>query len=124
MKKHIFITAIFSFIVILTLKYMNNLEYIAYSNSLVKDLPIIYILFIGPLFEELLFRGYILSFLENKTKYANLIQASIFSLIHINPIQIIYTFIFSFYLGYLKKIYGIYFCIFLHILFNFIGYYK
>ncbi len=124
MKKHIIITTIFSFIVLFTLKHINNKEYITHSNNLIKDLPIIYILFIGPIFEELLFRGYILTFLENKTKYANFIQASIFSLIHINPLQIIYTFIFSLYLGNLKRKYGIYFCIFLHILFNFIGYYK
>lgn len=122
MKKHVLITVIYALIVVNLLKLINNKEYIIYMNKLIKDMPIFFILFIIPIFEEFLFRGYILSYLELKIKYANIIQAIIFALLHINPIQIIYTFILALYLGYLKKYYGIYFCIFLHLLFNFIGY--
>ena len=52
-----------------------------------------------PIGEELLLRGLILQFLKKKTKYANLIQAVIFGILHLNPIKIIYTTISGIFLG-------------------------
>lgn len=40
-----------------------------------------------PVGEELLLRGLMFHFLKKKTKYANLIQALIFGILHLNPIQ-------------------------------------
>ncbi|WP_353933977.1 CPBP family intramembrane glutamic endopeptidase [Sneathia sanguinegens] len=86
-------------------------------------MPIFLVIFIFPIFEELFFRAYLLTFLEQKTKYSNLIQALIFSILHFNNIQKIYTFFFALYLGYVAKKENIYLCIILHILFNLIGIY-
>ena len=52
-----------------------------------------------PIGEELLLRGLILQFLKKKTKYANLIQAIIFGILHLNPIKIIYTTISGIFFG-------------------------
>ena len=52
-----------------------------------------------PIGEELLLRGLILQFLKKKTKYANLIQAVIFGILHLNPIKIIYTTISGIFFG-------------------------
>ena len=40
-----------------------------------------------PVGEEFLLRGLMLHFLKKKTKYANLIQAIIFGILHLNPIR-------------------------------------
>ena len=118
MIKEFFKTIFFSTIVFFILKTINSSTYIYHMYELTKNIPLIYILILAPIFEEYLFRGYIFSFLQTKTKYANLIQALLFSLLHINPIQIVYTFILGYYLGNIQKKYGIYYCIFLHIVFN------
>ena len=52
-----------------------------------------------PIGEELLLRGLILQFLKKKTKYANLIQAVIFGILHLNPIKFIYTTISGIFFG-------------------------
>lgn len=114
---HFFITCIFSLASIALTYFFSN------SNNLINNMPIFLVIFIFPIFEELFFRAYLLTFLEQKTKYSNLIQALIFSILHFNNIQKIYTFFFALYLGYVAKKENIYLCIILHILFNLIGIY-
>ena len=105
---HFFITCIFSLASIALTYFFSN------SNNLINNMPIFLVIFIFPIFEELFFRAYLLTFLE---------QTLIFSILHFNNIQKIYTFFFALYLGYVAKKENIYLCIILHILFNLIGIY-
>lgn len=81
------------------------------------------IVVVGPIAEELLFRGAILGFLLKKRdlsyKYAILISALLFGLIHMNPAQIVYAFVLGMVLG---RIYyqsgSLLLCIILHVLLN------
>lgn len=83
---------------------------------------VLMITLIGPILEELLFRGAILGTLLKKqmnSNYAILISAVIFGLIHFNPAQIVYAFLFGMILG--RVYYGagsLLLCIILHVIAN------
>ena len=75
-----------------------------------------------PIGEELLLRGLILHFLKKKTKYANLIQAVIFGILHLNPIKIIYTTISGIFFGNVRlRPNPIWWIILLHSTFNLVS---
>ena len=75
-----------------------------------------------PVGEELLLRGLILQFLKKKTKYANLIQAIIFGILHLNPIKIIYTTISGIFFGNVRlRPSPIWWTILLHSTFNLVS---
>ena len=75
-----------------------------------------------PIGEELLLRGLILQFLKKKTKYANLIQATIFGILHLNPIKFIYTTISGIFFGNVRlKPNPIWWIILLHSTFNLVS---
>ena len=75
-----------------------------------------------PVGEELLLRGLILHFLKKKTKYANLIQAVIFGILHLNPIKIIYTTISGIFFGNVRlRPNPIWWIILLHSTFNLVS---
>ena len=75
-----------------------------------------------PIGEELLLRGLILQFLKKKTKYANLIQAVIFGILHLNPIKIIYTTISGIFFGNVRlRPNPIWWIILLHSTFNLVS---
>ena len=75
-----------------------------------------------PVGEELLLRGLILHFLKKKTKYANLIQAIIFGILHLNPIKFIYTTISGIFFGNVRlKPNPIWWIILLHSTFNLVS---
>ena len=75
-----------------------------------------------PIGEELLLRGLILQFLKKKTKYANLIQAIIFGILHLNPIKFIYTTISGIFFGNVRlKPNPIWWIILLHSTFNLVS---
>ena len=75
-----------------------------------------------PIGEELLLRGLILQFLKKKTKYANLIQAVIFGILHLNPIKIIYTTISGIFFGNVRlRPSPIWWTILLHSTFNLVS---
>ena len=75
-----------------------------------------------PIGEELLLRGLILQFLKKKTKYANLIQAVIFGILHLNPIKFIYTTISGIFFGNVRlKPNPIWWIILLHSTFNLVS---
>ena len=75
-----------------------------------------------PVGEELLLRGLILQFLKKKTKYANLIQAVIFGILHLNPIKIIYTTISGIFFGNVRlRPNPIWWIILLHSTFNLVS---
>ena len=75
-----------------------------------------------PIGEELLLRGLILQCLKKKTKYANLIQAVIFGILHLNPIKIIYTTISGIFFGNVRlRPNPIWWIILLHSTFNLVS---
>ncbi|HJJ47947.1 MAG TPA: CPBP family intramembrane metalloprotease [Methanocorpusculum sp.] len=77
---------------------------------------------IGPIAEELVFRGLTFKFARMFTRkfwLANIIQAAMFGIAHMNPVQGIYTFIFGLGMGYLYKKYNsLYAPILAHIISN------
>ena len=75
-----------------------------------------------PVGEEFLLRGLMLHFLKKKTKYANLIQAIIFGILHLNPIKFIYTTISGIFFGNVRlKPNPIWWIILLHSAFNLVS---
>lgn len=84
-------------------------------------LMILYAVLLGPIGEELIFRGVTLASAKKAFPFwaANLLQAVFFGVFHLNVIQGIYAFFIGLFLGYVcEKGGSIYLSIFLHILFN------
>lgn len=82
---------------------------------------IFYAVLLGPIGEELVFRGVTLASAKKALPFwaANLLQAFLFGVFHLNVIQGIYAFFIGIFLGYVCGRGGsIYLSIFLHILFN------
>lgn len=92
------------------------------SSNYVKDtINILYAVFVAPIFEEILFRGFILKgFLKNYNKFTAIIVSSLlFALLHLNLSTIIITFISGIFFSYLYiKTKSIIPCIFAHFLSN------
>ena len=81
----------------------------------------LYSVILGPISEELIFRGVTYSIARRIFRFwpANLIQAALFGLFHMNLIQGIYAFALGVLLGYVcEKGKSIYFSLLLHMLFN------
>lgn len=84
-------------------------------------LTVIYVLLIGPISEEFVFRGAIFDrfYLAFPFWTANLLQAALFGIYHMNLIQGLYAFLLGILLGMVKQSIGsIYANIGLHIIFN------
>jgi len=86
---------------------------------------IVYGLFLGPVLEELCFRGVAYSILEKSginIFFVILIQSLFFGAMHLILVQVIYAAILGMFLGYLRYKYrSISITIVMHILFNFMG---
>lgn len=85
----------------------------------------VFICLVGPVIEELLYRGVLFRVLKRFLPYlwVNLIQAAIFAISHYNPIQAIYTFVLGLILGYVyNKCQTILAPILVHIGFNISGF--
>ncbi|MCR5273502.1 MAG: CPBP family intramembrane metalloprotease [Lachnospiraceae bacterium] len=81
----------------------------------------LYTVIFGPLAEELTFRGVIMKIGLKKMPFiaVNIIQALLFGIYHMNPLQGIYTFCFGLCLGYVAyRTKGIKASYFLHLVFN------
>lgn len=81
----------------------------------------VYAVLLGPIGEELIFRGVTLSLAKRALPFwaANIFQALLFGVFHMNVIQGVYAFFIGLFLGYVcEKGGSIYISIFLHILFN------
>jgi hypothetical protein len=84
----------------------------------------VYSVLLAPVSEELMFRGITLGQLKKVLPFwaANLIQAILFGIFHMNLIQGFYAFFLALFLGYLcEKSSNLYCSILLHLLFNFWG---
>lgn len=103
--------------------YEKLMESAGFSQS--PSLPLIlYAVILGPVAEELTFRGVTLSSAKKALPFwaANLFQAILFGIFHMNLIQGIYAFFIGLFLGYVCERGGsIWLSIFLHILYNFWG---
>lgn len=101
--------------------YMELIE----SAGLTGDIPllmILYSVFLAPISEELVFRGVTLGIARRAFPFwiANIIQALLFGIFHLNPLQSCYTFIVGLFMGYICEKGGtLYHAIFFHFLFNF-----
>ena len=85
---------------------------------------IVYAIILGPICEELLFRG--ITFFSAKkvmpVYYAILVQAIMFGAFHMNKLQGVYAFVLGLGLGYVMYLYdSLIITIIIHMLFNFVG---
>lgn len=84
-------------------------------------------LVLAPIGEELSFRGLTYQYLRRAglgVVAANILQALLFGIMHMQPIQIVYASVLGLLLGYLREKYqSIYIPIVMHCIFNFIGTY-
>lgn len=84
-------------------------------------LTVLYVLLVGPMAEEFIFRGAILDrfYLAFPFVIANGLQALLFGIYHMNLIQGLYAFVIGSILGIIRhKIGSIWFCVGTHMLFN------
>ncbi len=82
---------------------------------------LIYVSFIGPVSEEIIFRGFIMSGFEKYgARYAIVMSAVIFGLFHGNLIQSIFAVMVGLVLGYTAMNYSIKWSVLLHIINNFV----
>lgn len=89
------------------------------SGSSTTFSMMLYTCLLAPLFEELLFRGYLLHrFLPFGEKYALVISSLLFGLMHMNFIQIPFAFCVGLVLAYVTRKYGLGWAITLHVLNN------
>lgn len=108
-------------------KWMEQYEKLVENAGLDSDispLMLLYAVILGPVCEELIFRGATMSQAKQALPFwlANLFQAALFGIFHMNWIQGIYAFALGIVLGYIYEKGGsIYHSILFHILFNFWG---
>lgn len=89
-----------------------------------SPLMLLYVVVLGPIMEELVFRGLIYRFARLALPFwgANVLQAALFAVMHGNLIQGIYAFIFGLVLGYIAhRGHGIRYSLFAHIAINALG---
>lgn len=119
-----YISGIVGFLVPEWMEQYQKLMENAGLDSDIGPLMICYAVILGPVCEELIFRGVTMRLFKQALPFwlANLFQAFLFGLFHMNWIQGIYAFTLGLVLGYIcEKGGSIYHSIFFHILFNFWG---
>ena len=95
-----------------------------FSEASLPFLPWIYAIILGPIAEELIFRGLVYRFARLKMTFmgANLLQAVLFAVYHLNLVQGIYAFVIGLIFGFIaSRGRGIRYSILLHILFNLVA---
>jgi membrane protease YdiL (CAAX protease family) len=91
-----------------------------------SPLMLLYVVVLGPIMEELVFRGLIYRFARLALPFwgANILQAALFAVYHGNIVQGIYAFIFGIVLGYIAhRGHGIRYSLFTHIAINALGWF-
>lgn len=108
---------------------MQNYSEMIESVGIVTNpvITIAYAILLGPVLEELCFRGVVFGFLEKSgagPAATIVISAILFGAIHLIPVQVVYAAFFGLFLGFLRYKYrSIKISILAHILFNFMGTY-
>ena len=116
------ITSVIILLIVLSSLLSKKIILADYSKQSFEVNEMLKFLVFYPIGEELLLRGLILQFLKKKTKYANLIQAVIFGILHLNPIKIIYTTISGIFFGNVRlRPNPIWWIILLHSTFNLVS---
>ena len=116
------ITSVIILLTVLSSLLLKKMILSDYSKQSFEVNELLKFLVFYPIGEELLLRGLILQFLKKKTKYANLIQAVIFGILHLNPIKFIYTTISGIFFGNVRlKPNPIWWIILLHSTFNLVS---
>ena len=116
------ITSVIILLTVLSSSLSKKIILADYSKQSFEVNELLKFLVFYPIGEELLLRGLILQFLKKKTKYANLIQAVIFGILHLNPIKIIYTTISGIFFGNVRlRPNPIWWIILLHSTFNLVS---
>jgi len=103
--------------------YLELLETSGLSGE-IPALMMIYSVLMAPISEELVFRGVTYSIARRTFSFwgANVIQALLFGIFHMNPLQGCYTFVLGLVLGYIREKGGtLYHVILFHFLFNLWG---
>ncbi len=103
--------------------YMELIENAGLSGE-VPLLMMLYSVCLAPISEELIFRGVTYRIARRAFPFwiANIIQALLFGIFHMNPLQGCYTFILGLFMGYICEKGGtLYHAIFFHFLFNLWG---
>lgn len=103
--------------------YMNLIENAGLSGE-VSTLMMIYSVCLAPISEELIFRGVTYRIARKAFPFwiANIIQAVLFGIFHMNPLQGCYTFVLGLFMGYICEKGGtLYHAILFHFLFNLWG---
>ncbi len=123
---HVIIILFISYIIFVTLCYKLNWLSITGSshNDFVNNIYYQFIatVFLGPILEEIIFRKFVLSKLLKNIKFANCIQAVLFSMIHWIPVLSIHAFLLGIVFGNCyRKSENILYPIGLHIIWNLFG---
>ncbi|MBR3810954.1 MAG: CPBP family intramembrane metalloprotease [Agathobacter sp.] len=103
--------------------YMELMETAGLSGE-IPVLMMIYSVLLAPISEEFIFRGVTLRLARRAFPFwiANIIQALLFGIFHMNPLQGCYTFVIGLFLGYICEKGGtLYHAILFHLLFNLWG---
>ncbi len=101
--------------------YRKVLEQSGLSESHVNGWMMLYVSLLGPIAEELTFRGMTFEYARRSLGFwgANIVQAVLFGIMHMNPMQGVYTFILGMVFGYVYYVTGnIFVPILLHIFYN------
>lgn len=92
----------------------------------VTVLSVLYGVILGPIAEEMVFRGVTLYYAQKFTRrfwLANLLQAVLFGVLHLNLVQGLYAGVLGLVIGWIyHRFHSMYACIFIHIFFNFLAY--
>lgn len=116
-----------TFVSIFFPSWMESYEQLLETSGLGENvtwLMFLYSVCMAPISEELIFRGVTLSIAKRAFPFwmANIIQACLFGIFHMNPLQGCYTFVIGLILGYIcEKGGSIWHAIFFHFLFNLWG---
>ena len=102
--------------------YMELMENAGLTGD-ISLLMLFYTVFLAPISEELIFRGVTYRIARKAFPFwiANIIQALLFGIFHMNPLQGCYTFIVGLVMGYICEKGSLYHAILFHFLFNLWG---
>ncbi len=119
-------TYLINFVSIINPQWLRSYESLMETAGLTDVTPVLacYAVLLGPISEELIYRGIILSYAKKELPFfaANLTQAILFGVYHMNILQGIYAFFVGLFLGYIcHKTGSIFPSMLLHICFNLWG---
>lgn len=122
-----YITSLFSYVVShispsILVDYNSSINSAGYNS--ITIMLAVYTIILAPIGEELAFRGLTYRFARKALPFwgANILQAALFGIMHLNLFQGIYAFFLGLFLGWICHTgRGVRYAIFLHIIFNLLG---